>query len=163
MASPRLGEEKLIPRDPLKWAARVEELRHLYEVERLGVVAIGARFGVTFTSVRRALKKAGIPRRRAGMERRATCCEEGCDLPVFSVRHATNGYLYGRRCRLHWIVFRMAVNHRYNDKHLGKDDEAWLRRLRQLLARVQRVNREVSQSLKPESRPAMTSPDACPR
>jgi hypothetical protein len=109
-----------------------------------------------------ALKAYGISRRGLGPTKAIKCIEHGCSLPVFKVRHKTNGSWYGRRCRLHWIIFRMQVNQRYNDKHLGKDDEAWLRRLRQALARARRLSREVSQSLKPESEQGMISPGACP-
>lgn len=162
MGAPKLGQEKLLPRDPEKRAARIDVLRRLYVDERFTLPEIGRLFGVTHKSVERALRAHGIPRRTPGRVRQAACCERECQLPVYSIRHATNGYLYGKRCRLHWIIFRMEVNQRYNDKHLGKDDEAWLRRSRQLLARVQRLNREVSQSLKRESRPGTTSPAACP-
>jgi hypothetical protein len=158
MGAPKLGEEKLWPRDPVLQRARAEELRRLYEDEGLGVIAIGEIFGVEHRTVAHRLHRIGVKVRRAGMIRRTTCCEPDCHLPVHSVKHKTNGYYYGKRCRLHWIVFRMMVNQRYNDKHLGKDDEAWLRRLRQLLARARRLNREVLRSLKPESTRATNSP-----
>lgn len=163
MGAPRKGEEKLWSRDPIAQQKRAEELRRLYEVEGLGVIAIGKIFGVAHRSVAKRLHRIGVEVRPAGPRLRTTCCEPDCSLPVHRVKHATNGSWYGKRCRLHWIVFRMLVNQRYNDRHLGKDDEAWLRRLRQLLARVQRINREVSRSLSKESSPATTSPAACRR
>lgn len=160
MAAPRLGEERLLPRKPHKRDARVEWLRLLYVDHRLTSVEIGRLFGVTHKSVLRALGRFGVERRQVGTSRFVTCCEPGCLLPVHKVRHTTNGSMYGRRCRVHWLVFRMLVNQRYNDRHLGKDDEAWLRRMRQLLARVQRANLEVSRSLRAGSLPATTSLDA---
>lgn len=163
MGAPKLGEEKLLPRDPDKRAARVEWLRVLYVEQRLTTIEIGRLFGVTHKSVHRALRQHGIATRKAGTSRHYTCMEPGCNLQAHKVKHATNGSMYGRRCKLHWIAFRMEANQRYNDKHLGKDDEAWLRRMRQSLRRVQRVNREVSQSLKAESQQATTSRAACRR
>lgn len=160
MASPRLGEEKLTPRKPDKLAARNEWLRLLYVEYRFTAPELGRLFGVTHKSIYRALKRIGIETRRSGPVELVECCEEDCHLPIYRVKHKTNGSMYGRRCRLHWIVFRMDVCNRYNDKHLGKDDEAWLRRLRQALARVKRLNREVSQSLKRESAPATISRSA---
>lgn len=162
MGAPKLGEEKLIFRDETRRAAMKVRLHELYVVERLSSVQMAPILGVaTHKSILRALKHYGIPRRRMGPRGDLHCIEPGCQLPIFRIRHKTNGSWYGRRCRIHWIIFRIEVNARYNDKHLGKDDEAWLRRLRQILARVQRVSREVSQSLKPESEPATTSPAAC--
>lgn len=163
MAAPKLGAERLTPREPAARAKRGEELRRMYEAERMTTIEIASAFGVTHKSVIRALKVFGIKRRPVGHSRHVTCCEDDCDLPAHKVKHATNGSRYGKRCRIHWIIFRMEVNQRYNDKHLGKDDEAWLRRLRQLLARVQRVNREVSASLRTASLPETTSQSACPR
>lgn len=163
MGAPKLGCEKLVPRKPHKLAARGEWLERLYIEERFTSIELGRLFDVSHKSVLRALDRFGIVRRKVGESRHVTCCEDGCQLPIYKVRHATNGSWYGRRCRLHWIVFRMMVNQRYNDKHLGKDDEAWLRRMRQLLARAQRLNREVLRSLKPVSKPETISPDACLR
>lgn len=137
-------------------------LYDLYVVQRLTTIEIAERYGSDHKSVWAALDRHGISRRQMGPRTESTCCEAECVLPIYRVKHKTNGSWYGKRCRLHWIVFRMMVNQRYNDKRLGKD-EAWLRRLRQLLARVQRINREVSQSLKPVSKPATTSHAACPR
>lgn len=162
MPCPRLGEEKLLPRKPEKRAARGEWLRLLYLENRFTAPELGRLFGVNHKSVYGALKRFGIPTRRSGPVEGVECCEAECHLPIYRVRHKTNGSMYGRRCRLHWIIFRMNVNNRYNDKHLGKDDEAWLRRLRQLLAQVQRLNREVSQSLNTASAPATTSLGVCP-
>ena len=164
MGAPRLGQEKLWPRTLPEQAARVAELRRLYEVDGLGVIAIARRFGVTHRTVAKRLNAIGAVMRRPGVIGATTCCADSCKLPVWKVRHANNGSLYGRRCRLHWIIFRMEVNQRYNDKTLalGKD-EAWLRRMRQLLARVARMNREVSLSLRVGSQPGTTLPSACPR
>lgn len=160
---PKLGDEKLIFREPSRRDAMVKRLRQLYIDERLSTIEIAKIVGVaTHKSVLRALHVYGIPVRKLGPRGYLHCMEDGCELPVYRIHHKTNGSWYGRRCKLHWIIFRMEVNQRYNDKHLGKDDEAWLRRLRQLLAQVQRLNREVSQSLRPGSGLATTSPDACP-
>lgn len=163
MGGPRRGQEKLLPREPVARAARAQELRRLYIDERMTTIEIGQMFGVGHRAVVGAMKRLGIPARKVGASRYVTCCEPDCQLPIYRIRHATNGSWYGRRCRLHWIIYRMEVNQRYNDKHLGKDDEAWLRRSRQLLARVRRLNREVSRSLRPESEQETTSPAACPR
>ena len=138
-------------------------LMRLYWDEGLTSVEIASRLAMSHKGVLGAMRQLDIPRRGLGPRALPHCIEPDCRLPIYRVRHKTNGSWYGRRCRLHWIIFRMAVNQRYNDKHLGKDDEAWLRRSRQLLARVQRLNREVSQSLRPALPPAMISPAACPR
>jgi hypothetical protein len=159
---PKLSDDNFWPSDALARRVRAEELRRLYLDERQTTIEIGRLYGVAHNTIHGRLRKLGIPTRRVGVSRHVTCCEPDCQLPIHRVLHKTNGSWYGRRCRLHWIIFRMEVVARYNDKHLGKDDEAWLRRMRQLLARVKRLNREVSQSLKPESAPATTSPAACP-
>lgn len=135
-------------------------LQRLYWVERRTTPEIAALYQTDHVVVKRWMRRLGITRRPMGPRKAPHCIEEGCRLPVHRIQHKTNGCWYGRRCRMHWIVFRMIVTQRYNDKHLGKDDEAWLRRMRQLLARVKRLNREVSQSLNPASGPATTSPDA---
>jgi hypothetical protein len=164
MGAPKLGEEKLIFKDAARRDAMKARLHDLYVVQNLGTVEMAPLLGVaTHKSVLRALHHYGIPVRPVGKSRYKHCMEPDCYLPLHKIRHKTNGAWYGRRCRLHWIIFRMEVNQRYNDKHLGKDDEAWLRRMRQLLARVRRLNREVSQSLKRASAPGTTSPAACPR
>jgi hypothetical protein len=162
MGAPKKGTEKLMPRDWERRHARIVELTRLYEEEKWPVTKIAAHYDVSHRSVSRTLLKIGVTIRRRGDEWHKHCCEPGCVLPLYRIQHATNGSFYGKRCRLHWIVYRMKVNQEYNDKHLGRD-ESWLRRMRQLLARVQRINREVLRSLKRESPPATTSPDACRR
>jgi hypothetical protein len=153
------GRQKLPARD----VVRRELLMRLYWDEGRTSPEIAARLGMSHKSILGAMRLLGIPRRNVGTRRVAHCIESECTLPVYRIKHKTNGCMYGRRCFLHWVIHRMLVNQRYCDKtlKLGKD-EAWLRRMRQLLARVRRLNREVSQSLKPESRPATTSPAACP-
>jgi hypothetical protein len=160
MGAPKLGQEKLTPRDPSARAERAGELRRLYVDENMTTIEIGQLFNVKHRSVVSALKKFGIPARKVGVSRYETCREPECQLPIYRIRHKGNGSWYGSKCRLHWIIHRMKLSQEYNDKHLGKDDEAWLRRLRQLLARVRRMNHEVSQSLKVASPPETTSPDA---
>lgn len=159
--APKLGEEKLIFKDAPRRAAMKARLIQLYVIEQKPTTEMASLLGVaTHKSILRALHHYGIPVRKMGPVTRETCIEDDCQLPVYRIRHTNNGSRYGRQCRLHRMIHRMKLGQDYNDKHLGKDDEAWLRRLRQLLARVKRLNREVSRSLKPESGPATISPAA---
>lgn len=134
-------------------------LQRLYWDEGKTSIEIAAILEMSHKGVLDAMRRFEVRRRRLGPRSKGTCCEQDCNLPIHRILHKTNGSWYGRRCRLHWIIFRMEVNQRYADKKFGKD-EAWLRRMRQLLARVQRLNREVSRSLNQESLRATTSPAA---
>lgn len=134
-------------------------LYRLYWDEGKPSTEIATILGMSHNGVLGAMRRFDVLRRRSGPQSEGHCCADDCRLPIYRILHKTNGSWYGRRCRLHWIIFRMEVNQRYSDKKLGKD-EAWLRRMRQLLARVRRLNREVSRSLKPESQLATTSPAA---
>lgn len=138
-------------------------LTRLYWDEGCTSPEIAKRLGMSHKGILDAMRALDIQRRSIGTRPVAHCIDDDCRLPVWRIQHRTNGSWYGRRCRLHWIIYRMKLEQEYNDKHLGKDDEAWLRRMRQLLARVKRLNREVSQSLKLGSAPATTSPAVCRR
>lgn len=83
----------VIPRDP-------ELLRRLYWDENRSMVEVAAMFGVTHRSLGRVLTEMGIPRRKRrakGQSRWFKCIE--CGEPTLKIRHATNGSLYGRRCK----------------------------------------------------------------
>lgn len=155
---------KALMRDRWSYPGRPElskaVLSRMYWDEGMSSPEIAKALGMTHKGVLGAMRRFEVMRRKVGPRTEGHCFVEECRLPVHRILHKTNGSWYGRRCRLHWIIYRMEVNQKYNDKHLGKDDEAWLRRMRQLLARVQRLNREVSRSLKPESQLATTSPAA---
>lgn len=93
-------------RQVARWARQVlptdpAVLRQLYVTEGRTTTEIGAQYGVTETAVRRALLRAGIPRRRACSRPVVECIEEGCHAPPERRRHATNGSVYGRRCAWH--------------------------------------------------------------
>lgn len=137
-------------------------LQRLYWDEGKTSPEIAVILGMSHKGVLGAMRRWEVMRRKVGPRTEGECFVEDCRLPVHRILHKTNGSWYGRRCRLHWIIFRMEVNQRYSDKKKGRE-ESWLRRLRQLLARVRRMNHEVSQSLKRESPPATTSPGACRR
>lgn len=88
---------RVIPRDP-------DLLRALYWEQAKTLPEIGVMFDVTHKSVERVFRQLGIPRRRVGTAPARGCIE--CGAAVFKIKHATNGALYGRRCKEHWNKHR---------------------------------------------------------
>lgn len=81
----------------------------LYVVKGLSTVEIGLLFGAKHHGVLNALRDVGIPRRRAGLQRRSTCARENCKQPVLNLKHPTSGRVYGRLCETHYYQHRKAV------------------------------------------------------
>ncbi len=84
----------IIPRDAAL-------LRRLYWEENRSLVEVAAMFDVTHKSLSRVFDELGIPKRKRrtkGQSRWFKCIE--CGEPTRKIRHATNGSLYGTRCRL---------------------------------------------------------------
>lgn len=126
-------------------------LMRLYWKENRTTTEIAQQFGMAHRSVISAMQKLGIPRRKVGSSRFTVCKEPGCDKPIYKVFNKTNGSWYGRRCYLHWVVYRFNVNQ-------PKGEQTWERRSRRLLNRARRLARAVSSTLNAASGPEWTSP-----
>jgi len=84
-------------------------LERFYIHDRLSLRVIAGRFRTSTTSVHRALRAVGIPRRRPGYVPLETCCEPACTRPTFMNRD--KGTRHGsRRCRFHTRL-REAMHH----------------------------------------------------
>lgn len=93
----RVGNHGIIvPRD-------AKLLRRLYWSENHTLPEIGAMFGVNHKSVELVFRELGIPRRKQGASRNTKC---KCGKPVFRIKHASNGSVYGTRCRQCWNQHR---------------------------------------------------------
>lgn len=87
-----------------------ETLRRLYVDEARTCLEIAQMYGLhDHSSVKDALKKAGIPRRRTGPYNSGVCVEAHCEKPVHKVL-SSNGSLYGRRCLEHQKQFKKESN-----------------------------------------------------
>jgi hypothetical protein len=94
-----------VPRD----RARLERL---YVHDHLSLRVIARRFHSSTTSVHRALRAVGIPRRPPGYIPRECCVEAGCRRPTFKNRQ--KGTRHGsRRCRFHTRLREAAYHARY--------------------------------------------------
>jgi len=134
-------------------------LARLYWEELRSLADIGRMYGVNHKSVANVFNQLGIPKRRR--RSKEVKPERGCIIcgkPCFKIRHSTNGAMYGRRCKKHWIEHRNklafdytqkpeirrkrnALNHRaYFYGPLKLDGEKrWLTRSRVLLRNVKRM------------------------
>lgn len=158
---------RIIPRDEAL-------LRDLYWTQRKTSLEIAAMFNVTHKSVLRVFRQLGIPRRGVGKSRHDRCIE--CGKPVFKVRHAGNGALYGKRCKQHWNEHRAKLAKQEGQTTKGqarkrrlharwyyegpvnpKGESQWLNKGRAMLRRAKRTIRAASQSQKEESEPERSS------
>lgn len=122
-------------------------LVRLYWREGKSSPEIARQLGMSHKGVLDAMRKLQIQRRPIGPRKLPHCIEPGCEKPVFRVKHNTNGSWYGRRCYLHWVVYRFNVNQPRETEY-----GSCQRRSRRLLSRVRRIAREVSNMLNAESR-----------
>lgn len=65
-------------------------------------VEISNAFSVDRKAVRKALERAGCPRRRSGWRAVELCKESGCFEPVYKVWHAVHQKMHGTRCQKHF-------------------------------------------------------------
>lgn len=103
------GRPRKIPHD-------AELLRKMYWDDEMTLMQMARVFSCAWESVRRALEREGVTKRRHTVPTR--CRVRGCGRPVHKVLHRTIGVKYGRRCLLHWKQYRRLVNKRYQSRLL---------------------------------------------
>lgn len=90
------------------------EIKRLYWDEGLSLWEIARMFGVTDqATVKKAMAKAGIPRRPKKNIGKKVCIVAGCGKTTHKIRHTNNGSPYGRRCKQHWNEHRAAIQKAY--------------------------------------------------
>lgn len=82
-------------------------LYSLYWDQNQSLPTIARRFNTDATTVRVAMDKLGIPRRRRTS--RLHCLVDECSELVHKVLHRKNGSWYGQRCLAHWVAHRAHV------------------------------------------------------
>lgn len=125
-------------------------LMRLYWKEKRSTPEIAKLFNMNHKGILGAMRTLQILRRPVGPTRHLHCIEPGCTRPIYRILHKTNGTWYGRRCYLHWVVFRFRANQ-------PKGESSWERRNRRLLRRATRIVRAVSSMPNGVSVPAWTS------
>lgn len=97
-----------------------DEIKRLYWEEKKSLWEIARRFGVTDQStVKKAMAKAGIPRRPKKNIGKKVCIVSGCGQRAHKIRHSNNGSPYGRRCYTHWKEHREQLGKSYYARHGG--------------------------------------------
>jgi hypothetical protein len=88
-----------------------DTLRWLYVDEGLTCLAIARLYGLSgHSTVKDALRKAGIPRRKRGPASTEICVELNCNMAVYKTLNKSNGSWNGRRCFEHHKHFKKQSN-----------------------------------------------------
>lgn len=91
-----------------------DEIKRLYWDEGLSLWEIARKFGVTDQSaVKKAMQKAGLPRRPKKHIGKTVCVVGGCGKPAHKIQHKGNGAWYGKRCKAHWLEHRASLQKKY--------------------------------------------------
>ena len=78
----------------------------LYHTKGMSTVEIAQMFSAEHHAVIACMKRLGIPRRKVGHSRKWICAKQGCDVPVFKLKHPQNGSIYGTLCEKHYWEHR---------------------------------------------------------
>lgn len=81
-------------------------LYDLYVVKDMTTPEIAEIFHTQHHAVLSRLRYLGIERRKVGASRHFVCTIEGCNKPVFKIKHPQNGSMYGTKCEAHYWEHR---------------------------------------------------------
>ncbi len=143
---------------PRHAATRRALLMRLYWKERKTSIEIAKQLDMSHKGVLGAMRMLKITRRGMGPRAEPHCIEKGCNRPIYKILHKANGSWYGRRCYLHWVVYRFSVNQPKEGSYAS-----WQRRNRRLLSRAKKLAHALSSTLSAESKPELTSRTSCRR
>lgn len=97
-----------------------DQIKRLYWDENKSLWDIARMFGVTDQStVKKAMEKAGVPRRSKKNIGKKVCAVPGCGKTTFKITHSNNRSPYGRRCERHWLEHRKQLARDYYARHGG--------------------------------------------
>jgi len=114
-----------------RWAEKTkttkEELHHLYVDLGWGTPRIAKKLGINYKTVQARLKKCGIPLRKRGSGCHALkiCIEDGCNKPVFKIKHKLCKDGYGTRCKRHRTLHYAKLNRNLARKYRHIPPERW--------------------------------------